>query len=221
MTDFVDRRLADRLATRQRIARDRRTTKTRTGHSLVRTRNAAELLHQALPAVRFEIGSGSSRRCRRRTNKHGEAKAPRRSGRHEADRKCHKQRRFKMDMARHAGDAYLRVEDVRESGPVKATITAIEDGAFDKPVAVLSDDTSVQLNQSNVRTLIRVWGKNSDDWIGKEIGLSVGQIFYNEKQVDTIVIKPISPAIPVEGRKPAPPASAKSSRDELDDDIPF
>ena len=125
-----------------------------------------------------------------------------------------------MDMGKYAGDAYRRVEDVRESGPLQAKITTIEDGAFDKPVAVLSDGTSVQLNQSNVRTLIRAWGKNSDDWIGKEIELAIGQITYNEKLVDTIVIKPISPAIPMKERS-TPPAASAPSRAELDDDLPF
>jgi hypothetical protein len=81
-----------------------------------------------------------------------------------------------MDMNKYGGDRYLKVEDIRASGPVRATIEAIEDGAFDKPVAALSNGDTVQLNQSNTRALIRAWGPNSDDWIGLEVELSIGQI---------------------------------------------
>jgi hypothetical protein len=65
----------------------------------------------------------------------------------------------KMDMSKFGGDQYLKVEDVRASGPVRVTIEAVKDGAFDKPVALLSDGSTVQLNVSNVRTLIRVWAR--------------------------------------------------------------
>jgi hypothetical protein len=129
---------------------------------------------------------------------------------------------FEMDMSQFAGDVYLRVEDVRESGPVQVTIVAIEDGVFDKPVAVLSDGNTCQLNQTNIRSLIRHWGPNSDDWHNKEIELSVGQTTFNGELVDTIVVRPISPAIPLKGRaQPTLSARPASLKSELNDDIPF
>jgi hypothetical protein len=59
MSDTVDRRLEDHFITHSRIAADRRTTKSRAGRSLAWTRNAKELLCQAFPARRFEVGSVS------------------------------------------------------------------------------------------------------------------------------------------------------------------
>jgi hypothetical protein len=59
---------------------------------------------------------------------------------------------------------------------MRVAIEAIEDGNFDKPVAALSNGDTVQLNQSNTRTLMRAWGPNSEDWIGREIELSIEQV---------------------------------------------
>jgi hypothetical protein len=120
-----------------------------------------------------------------------------------------------MDMSKFGGDQYLKVEDVRASGPVRATIEAVRDGNFDKPVAHLSDGSAVQLNVSNVRTLIRAWGKNSEDWLNREIELVLDQVEYRGELTDSIVVRPISAALPVSARK-APPAGGP-----IDDDIPF
>jgi hypothetical protein len=55
----VDRRLEQRFAALKRIASDRRIGRGLTGRSQAATRNASELLRQAFPAARFEIGSCS------------------------------------------------------------------------------------------------------------------------------------------------------------------
>jgi hypothetical protein len=120
----------------------------------------------------------------------------------------------KMDMTKFGGDQYLKVEDIRASGPVRATIEAIKDGPFDKPVASLSDGSALQLNVSNTRTLIRTWGKNSEDWLGREIELEIDQVDFKGEPTDSIVVRPISAAIPISERK-------TPSAPEIDDDIPF
>ena len=119
-----------------------------------------------------------------------------------------------MDMSKFSGDAYLKVEDIRTSGPVKAVIETITEGAFDKPVANLSDGSALQLNISNTRTLVRTWGKNSEDWLGREIELAIGQVEFKGELTDSIVVSPVSAAIPI-GERKDPPAP------EIDDDIPF
>jgi hypothetical protein len=119
-----------------------------------------------------------------------------------------------MDMSKFGGDQYLKVEDIRASGPVRVTIEAVSAGNFDKPVASLSDGSTVQLNVSNTRTLIRVWGKNSEDWVGREIDLSIGQVDFRGEPTDSIVISPASAAIPIGERKPP-------VEPNIDDDIPF
>jgi hypothetical protein len=126
----------------------------------------------------------------------------------------------KMDMSKFGGDAYLKVEDVRASGPVRVAIESIEDGPFDKPVASLSDGSSLQLNITNTRKLINSWGSNSDAWIGREIEVSIGQVDFKGEPTDAIVVRPISAAIPIAERKP-PPAPAETSDFDIDSDIPF
>jgi hypothetical protein len=119
-----------------------------------------------------------------------------------------------MDMSKFGGDQYLKVEDLRINGPVQAVIETVEDGPFDKPVAILSDGSSVQLNITNTRTLIKAWGRDSAAWIGREVKLSVEQVDFRGEPTDSIVVRPVS-AIPLgEQKRPGP--------DPIDDpDIPF
>jgi len=125
-----------------------------------------------------------------------------------------------MDMTQFAGEIYLRAQDIRASGPTQVAIEDIKDGRFGKPVAVLSDGTSLQLNATNTRALVRVWGPNSADWIGREIELSVGPVPYKGEVQDGILVRPISPPIPLSERKRLkPPEPALTS--PIDDDIPF
>jgi hypothetical protein len=127
-----------------------------------------------------------------------------------------------IDMARYAGDIYLRVDDVRESGPKQVKIEGIEEGdKFEKPVVALSDGTSLTLNRTNVRTLIRHWGRGSGDWIGQEIELYIGQTTYEGRVQDSILVKPISPPIPLSERKALKPVKPTPESDPLDDNIPF
>ena len=120
-----------------------------------------------------------------------------------------------MDMSKYAGDSYLTLDDLRASGPLQATIESIDDGNFDKPVAKLSDGSAVQLNISNTRALIRNWGKNSADWLGREIEVSIGKVPFRGDLVDGIVVRPVSAALPESARTPAPEPPP------IDDDIPF
>jgi hypothetical protein len=119
-----------------------------------------------------------------------------------------------MDMTGYGGDSYLTLADLRASGPLQTTITKIEEGQFDKPVASLADGSNLQLNVSNTRRLIKAWGPNSDDWLGREIAIAVEQVDYKGEPTDAIVVTPISATIPIEARKP-------STEPDLSDEIPF
>jgi hypothetical protein len=56
----------------------------------------------------------------------------------------------------------------------------------------------------------------SDDWIGKEIELSLGEIEYQGTPQEAILVSPISP--PIEKKTPPKP---KSSDGGMNDEIPF
>jgi hypothetical protein len=119
-------------------------------------------------------------------------------------------------MSKYMGSRFLKVADVKEGGTFQAKIVAVEiSEKFDKPEANLDDGSVLSLNATNVGRLVRAYGANSDDWIGKEIELSIGEVDYQDRAVETILVKPISPSI--KNKAPAKP----KRRDDLNDEIPF
>jgi hypothetical protein len=112
-----------------------------------------------------------------------------------------------MDMRKYSGTTFLKVNDVRD-GPLQLQIAAINDGKYEKPDAVFETGEMLSLNATNVRTLVRAYGSNSDGWIGKEVELVLGRVKFQGEPQDAVIVKPISP-----------PIAAKSS--EMDDEIPF
>jgi hypothetical protein len=130
----------------------------------------------------------------------------------------------KMDMSRYAGSKYLKVADLKESGPFKAKIVEVGIGEkFDKPEIVFGDGSTLSLNATNVGRLIRHYGAESSDWIGKEIELSIGEVDYQGQPTEAILLRPLSP--PLETKAAVKPAAERpqkrgSIRDDMDDTIP-
>jgi hypothetical protein len=109
-----------------------------------------------------------------------------------------------VDMSKYMGSQFLKVAGVKESGPFQAKIVDIEiNEKFDKPEVKLDDGSVLSLNATNVGRLVRAYGANSNDWIGKAIELSVGEVEYQDKPVETILVKAVSP--PVENKAPVKP----------------
>jgi hypothetical protein len=126
-----------------------------------------------------------------------------------------------MDMTGYAGDMYLRVEDFRDSGPKRLRIDEIGEGQFDKPVLRFNDNSLLSINATNAKTLIRAYGPESDDWIGKEIELCIGETQFQGRPKDSILVKPVSPPIPIGERKTPKPSKPTDDPHKIDDDIPF
>jgi hypothetical protein len=127
-------------------------------------------------------------------------------------------RRTKMNMREFAGDMYLKVDDLRGSGPKQLTIKDVEQGAYDKPVLRFSDDTLLSINATNAKVLIRAYGEESDDWVSKVVELYIGPTQYQGQPKDSILVRPISPAIPINQRRTPKPANGPKP---IDDEIPF
>jgi hypothetical protein len=115
-----------------------------------------------------------------------------------------------MDMSRYSA-VFLKVEDIKASGPIRRIITKVSEGSFDKPDITFDDGTQLSCNKTNCSVLARAYGMESNNWIGKEVDLTVGEITYNGKPQEAILVKPITPPI----TKKAPPPS------EFGDRIPF
>ena len=117
-----------------------------------------------------------------------------------------------MDMSKYFGGVFLKVEDIKARGPIRLEIVDVSEGRYDKPDLSFEDGTRLSCNATNGRVLARAYGFDSDDWIDKEVELVVGEIQYQGKPQETVLIKPISP--PIENK--APP-----KRDDPNDHIPF
>jgi hypothetical protein len=121
-----------------------------------------------------------------------------------------------MDMRKYSGETFIKVDDVR-NGPVRVQIAVVKEGKYDKANLVFESGEVLGLNSTNNRTLIRAYGPNSDDWIGKEIELYLGEIEYQGSMQAAVLVRPISPSIAAKEKA----AAAKKLGDEMDDQISF
>jgi hypothetical protein len=113
-------------------------------------------------------------------------------------------RRMKMDMRKYSGETFIRVIDVTD-GPLQVQIAGVREGKYEKPDLVFDSGEAFSVNSTNNRILMRAYGANSEDWIGKKIELTLGQVQFQGKPQNTIIVKPISP----------------SEKAEMNDSIPF
>jgi len=100
-----------------------------------------------------------------------------------------------MDMRKFSGDHFIKLDDVRD-GPLHEVIAAVKLGKYDKPDLVFESGDLLSLNATNNKALIRAYGRNSDDWIGKEIDLLQGEIPFNNEMKETVIVQPASPPQP-------------------------
>ena len=98
-----------------------------------------------------------------------------------------------MDMSKFSGENFVKVNDVRD-GPIEGKIAGVREGKYGKPDLILESGDVLSLNVTNNKTLIRAYGRNSDDWVGKEVELFLGTIPYNGTDNDAALVKAISPA---------------------------
>src|SRR5260221_1592043 len=117
-----------------------------------------------------------------------------------------------MDATKYIGGLFLKVADIKANGPVRVKIADVCQGKFDK-LDIMFDD-GMGCNATNGRALARVFGFETDDWVDQEVELVVGEIQYQGKPREAVLIKPISP--PLENKVPP-----KRGDDPPDDPIPF
>jgi hypothetical protein len=108
-----------------------------------------------------------------------------------------------LNMRKYAGESFLKVADVRD-GPLLQQIGAVREGKFDKPVLVFETGDILSLNATNTKTLMRAFGSNSDGWIGKQIELYFGELEYQGRMQEGVLVRPISPPVNNEPEPDAP-----------------
>ena len=71
-----------------------------------------------------------------------------------------------MDMSEFAGSRFIKLADVKDQ-PFRATIVAVQTGKWDRPDLLLSTGDKLSANATNCRVLLRAYGKDDSDWIGR------------------------------------------------------
>ena len=133
-----------------------------------------------------------------------------------------------MDMRKYSG-GIIKPEDLHD-GPRRERIVAVsENEKYGCAVLEFESGDSLYCWNNYARILTKAWGYESENWLEQELECSLGH--YPDKKTDTeketVNIRPISPAKPgafdppAKGKAIAPSGGAASSRDVLDDDIPF
>jgi hypothetical protein len=119
-----------------------------------------------------------------------------------------------MDMSQYSGSVFLKVASIKNSGPREVTVLDVEEGKFERPNLVFDDGSKLGLNATNCRTLVAAYGKDSDEWIGKVIKLTVGSIEYQGSAKEAVIVELVTPSIKKDDDGP-------KAGDGMDDEIPF
>lgn len=140
-----------------------------------------------------------------------------------------------MDARKYASK-YIKPDNVR-GGPIQTRIVNVfEDERYGRLMLELETGSQFALNDGNTNALIKAWGHDTDEWIGRELALELGT--YKDWRADppeekeTVRVRALTQTKTAEAgngsapAKPLPPSrvtSAKQSlvEDDLSDSIPF
>ena len=121
-----------------------------------------------------------------------------------------------MHMIKYAGSTFIKVDDLA-SGTLRKTIAEVEEGKFEKPVITFEDGLKLSLNKTNVRTLIRAFGQDSNDWISRLVDLYAGTVSdKNGEPIASVLVRPIKPHELATAMPRVQPTGGPT-----DDEIPF
>jgi hypothetical protein len=79
-------------------------------------------------------------------------------------------------------------------------------------------DKGLVLNKTNTTTIAKLYGDDTDGWLGKRITLFATQVDFQGRQVDAIRVKNKAPK---EAARPEKAPAGVTAEDESDEDIPF
>jgi hypothetical protein len=118
--------------------------------------------------------------------------------------------------AKFLGKTFLKLGDVKVNGPIRLFTFKATEGQYGKIDLEFDDHTVLSLNVTNTRAMYRAYGDDYGKWGGKEVELVVGEIEFEGKPTESIILKPISP--PIEKKPPKP---RKDSGSDMDDEVRF
>jgi hypothetical protein len=84
-----------------------------------------------------------------------------------------------MDMRKYKGSTFITLDDVKD-GPMVQRIAGCVDGKYDKANLIFESGDRLGLNKTNVKTLCKALGTNSEDWPGVDVKIYAGEVETNE-----------------------------------------
>jgi hypothetical protein len=154
--------------------------------------------------------------CRRRTQSRGQVQ---RGAAHPHKGVC------AMDVRAFRKPRFLKVEDIKASGPRVDRIVGLKEGKFEKPELILESGDMIGLSASNLDTLARAYGYESELWCGHQIKLYAGEGEFNKKPVEMVLIEPLSKVEGAEEEAAKPPkkkaVKSPPTKPDFDDEVTF
>jgi hypothetical protein len=125
-----------------------------------------------------------------------------------------------IDLKKYVKGRFYSLAEVFDQKPApREQIGVVKDGAYNKPVVVFESGRQASLNQASLGILMRDWGDEPDDWIGRWVELTAGQTKdQNGNTIDALIVRPTDAASPP-AKLPKP--KARPSGADMDDEIPF
>jgi hypothetical protein len=125
-----------------------------------------------------------------------------------------------MDMRQFKKPKFLKVEDIRSTGPRQMRIAGCVMGQFKKPDLVFESGDKLGLSATNAEILSEAYSFESEEWAGHLIELYVGKGTFEGEDVDMVLVRPISKAEnskqPLEPVKKTPSKSADPMDEEIE-----
>jgi hypothetical protein len=97
-----------------------------------------------------------------------------------------------MDMTNYAGKRFLKLDDAA-AGPFEENIADVAAGSFDKAELTFESGARLSLNKTNTSVLVKAFGRESRDWIGKRIEIFEGMLPYKGSQQPGLRVRAINP----------------------------
>ena len=122
------------------------------------------------------------------------------------------------------GSKYLKLEDVHGKPPMRERIGLVkpEKGKFGERLVLTFEPSGkmLSLNKPSVGNLLRDFGEDDSDWVGKLVEVYAGEVETQNGTADAILVR-AADLDATAAAKVAKPAKAKSAKSEMDDEIPF
>src|SRR5215510_7809104 len=96
-----------------------------------------------------------------------------------------------VDIAKYLNGTHITAKELAHDTRIE-TIANVQEGQFEKLDLVFESKDKLSLNTTNLRTMRKHYGAETDLWVGKKVTLVVGELTFRGKSVDSVLIVPVS-----------------------------